>query len=165
MYISSFTTYFLSIKSDAITFCCYLVCQFVNQHTNLPVTSSLPDGADSVFHISSSLIRMIYDKRLKHMVLLKIDHHLCLHLSVLQYLYCNMDNTCTNCSKSCPKIIHSVSLTLLHSFDWLYNDLIKTGITSARSTALRTRLLFPFSTTASSLSLYHVPRKNSALMS
>ena len=45
---------------------------------------------------------MIYDKRLKHMVLLKIDHHLCLHLSVLQYLYSNMDNTCPHCSKSCP---------------------------------------------------------------
>ena len=36
------------------------------------------------------------------MVLLKIDHHLCLHLSVLQYLYSNMDNTCPHCSKSCP---------------------------------------------------------------
>ena len=158
------------------------------------------------------------------MVLLKIDHHLCLHLSVLQYLYSNMDNTCPHCSKSCPnknalkrhadlceiksssaparkssrKTVHpdpvlpdlvqpdpvvlnqdsDLEKVLPSScpftqrvfiyyilFDWFYNDLIKTGITSARSTALRTRLLFPFSTTASSLSLYHVPRKNSALMS
>ena len=67
MYISSFNTYFLSIKSDAITFCCYLVCQSVHQHcTHLPsqpaqqsdIGYDVITGAESVFQSD----RLYYDK-------------------------------------------------------------------------------------------------------
>ena len=85
MYISTFNIYFLSIKSDAITFCCYLVCQSVHQHcTHLPsqpaqqsdIGYDVITGAESVFQS-----HRLYMIRLMQ-VLSMIYHHLRHHLSV-----------------------------------------------------------------------------------
>ena len=55
---SDINKYYLSIKIDAITFCYYMVCSFVNQRTScLPACDVIiTDGADSVLHIPASLI-------------------------------------------------------------------------------------------------------------
>ena len=62
MYISSFNTYFLSIKSDAITFCCYLVCKSVHQdpasQPNSQISDMTSSGQQSVFQSH----RLYYDK-------------------------------------------------------------------------------------------------------
>ena len=71
------------------------------------------------------------------MVTSKIYHHVILHLSVLQF------------PQGPPDL----------DFDWHYNNLIKTDIRSARSANWVTRLLFPSSMTAFSLSLCRVQLK------